>query len=622
MSRDVYRSAERQTRYAESFAACAEEIDLQEFYLDGKKIDADIAAAVTGGNIEATIEAAATLTLDVVDPERQLLRSGIFNSQPRLSGPGGLHWILVAVGKSDDNLTLTFEDYRVRVLRRLDKPRRVAAGTVIREQFARQLVAVVRHPEIKFSSPNLRSSRTINRTADAERETSRQASRQPGLKGRGITVKGAAAQPDQIRILELALDVARSESAGTLATLALIVALIQESGCRNLPGGDRDSRGPLQVRDSTASSLRIDNRDVGEVTTTFLTRGYWGRGGAIKIAKENPRWSAGKVAQQVQGSAYPAAYDPHLKEARKILKAYGGGGGSTTEGETERQAYSVGPPGGPRGESVWAATGRIAEEIGWRRFIVGDTFFFASEKNLLASKPRLVIQEGVKGVDRINYDIDIGRPVDQATVTCRAAYWVAPPGSVVEVIESGPADGRWLVSSCQRGLYDPLTTIELRRGSALQKEKAPESEEDAVTSSSSSRSSSSTRRGKMQRPVSGGRITSGFGRRQSPTKGASSQHDGIDYGVPIGTTCKAVWDGTVSRSLAANGGYGQYIEIRHADGLTTFYAHLSSRSVAAGDKVQQGDTIGKTGNTGTSTGPHLHFGCHKNGKPVDPEVYL
>lgn len=87
-------------------------------------------------------------------------------------------------------------------------------------------------------------------------------------------------------------------------------------------------------------------------------------------------------------------------------------------------------------------------------------------------------------------------------------------------------------------------------------------------------------------------------------------HDGnaVDFGASIGTPVKASAAGTVIIAKAGNnGGYGTYIVITHADGSQTLYGHLSKLSVAAGDKVDQGETIGLSGNTGKSTGPHLHF---------------
>lgn len=123
------------------------------------------------------------------------------------------------------------------------------------------------------------------------------------------------------------------------------------------------------------------------------------------------------------------------------------------------------------------------------------------------------------------------------------------------------------------------------------------------------------------KPISGGRQTSAFGPRKAPKKGASTYHKGIDWAVPTGTSVYASCDGTVAKA-GWGGGYGYVIYINHEDGRQTRYAHLSKVLVSVGDKVEQGERIARSGNTGVSTGPHLHFEILINGKQVNPLKYL
>lgn len=122
-----------------------------------------------------------------------------------------------------------------------------------------------------------------------------------------------------------------------------------------------------------------------------------------------------------------------------------------------------------------------------------------------------------------------------------------------------------------------------------------------------------------------GRISSYFGGRT--LGGEYNYHNGLDIvaysGSCYGDSIKAASDGvvTVARYYDA-GGYGKYVVIRHADGTETYYAHMSAVLVNVGDRVQEGDVIGKIGSTGFSTGPHLHFGVMVNGQLVDPLPYL
>jgi len=121
-------------------------------------------------------------------------------------------------------------------------------------------------------------------------------------------------------------------------------------------------------------------------------------------------------------------------------------------------------------------------------------------------------------------------------------------------------------------------------------------------------------------PVSG-TFTSGFGSRSSPGGVGSTNHEGIDIAVPEGTPIRAAKGGTVIMA-SYNGGYGNYTCIDHGSGLSTCYAHQSSFAVSAGQQVRQGQVIGYSGNTGASTGPHLHFEVRINGVAQDPMAYL
>lgn len=117
------------------------------------------------------------------------------------------------------------------------------------------------------------------------------------------------------------------------------------------------------------------------------------------------------------------------------------------------------------------------------------------------------------------------------------------------------------------------------------------------------------------RPTTYGTLTSGFGARWGTT------HKGLDFGVPVGTAARASRAGTVI-SAGWNGGYGYCVLIDHGDGVRTRYAHLSSIQCSVGQYVEQGEVIALTGNTGDSTGPHIHFEIIVNGTAVNPAPYL
>jgi murein DD-endopeptidase MepM/ murein hydrolase activator NlpD len=126
--------------------------------------------------------------------------------------------------------------------------------------------------------------------------------------------------------------------------------------------------------------------------------------------------------------------------------------------------------------------------------------------------------------------------------------------------------------------------------------------------------------GKLINPASGYPITSNFGLRIHPISGKTRPHNGIDYGTPMGTAIKASDGGTVVYS-GRMGGYGNAVDIKHCDGRLTRYAHLSRLLVGRGE-VSLRQVIGEAGSTGNSTGPHLHFEVHVNGKAVNPLTQL
>ncbi|MDO4189161.1 MAG: M23 family metallopeptidase [Lachnospiraceae bacterium] len=122
-------------------------------------------------------------------------------------------------------------------------------------------------------------------------------------------------------------------------------------------------------------------------------------------------------------------------------------------------------------------------------------------------------------------------------------------------------------------------------------------------------------------PISGGRLSSQFGRRKAPKKGASTYHKGVDFAVPTGTAIRATSGGVVTRA-GWGSGYGYCVYIRHPDGKESRYGHCSKVLVKAGQTVKQGEKIALSGNTGVSTGPHLHFEILVGGSQVNPLKYL
>lgn len=123
----------------------------------------------------------------------------------------------------------------------------------------------------------------------------------------------------------------------------------------------------------------------------------------------------------------------------------------------------------------------------------------------------------------------------------------------------------------------------------------------------------------MRTPVNGARLSSRYGNRRHPVLGYRRKHKGVDFAAPRGTPIMAAGTGTIVRS-SRYGSFGNYVRIKHSDGYSTAYAHLSKygRGIKSGRRVVQGQTIGYVGTTGRSTGPHLHYEVLKHGKQINP----
>ena len=123
-------------------------------------------------------------------------------------------------------------------------------------------------------------------------------------------------------------------------------------------------------------------------------------------------------------------------------------------------------------------------------------------------------------------------------------------------------------------------------------------------------------------PVSGYRLTSAFGMRKHPVLGVNRMHNGIDMACAAGTPIYATRAGTVTKAAYQAGGAGNYVSINHLDGFASIYMHMTHYVVSQGQSVSQGQLIGYVGNTGISTGDHLHFGVSYAGTYVNPLAYI
>lgn len=118
------------------------------------------------------------------------------------------------------------------------------------------------------------------------------------------------------------------------------------------------------------------------------------------------------------------------------------------------------------------------------------------------------------------------------------------------------------------------------------------------------------------------RISSTYGYRTDPVHGGKRMHKGLDFAGPIGINIYSTGDGVVYRAGYNTHGYGNEVIVKHHGGYMTRYGHMKTVTVKAGEKIKRGQKVGELGNTGKSTGPHLHYEVIKNGNKVNPANYF
>lgn len=199
---------------------------------------------------------------------------------------------------------------------------------------------------------------------------------------------------------------------------------------------------------------------------------------------------------------------------------------------------------------------------------------------------------------------------------------IAKQKSVEEMIASKSAE----ISNLKEEIGDNarrLAALEKAAAEAARKKaEAARAKAEAASGNSGAGAAVVSGNGTFTHPCPGlTRISSTFGWRAQPLPGASTNHKGIDMAAPIGTPIYAAAGGTVV-SAGYSGNAGNMLVINHGGGLQTIYMHCNKIYVRSGQKVSKGQNVAQVGNTGNSTGPHLHFQVMSNGTPVNPQNYL
>lgn len=601
-------------------------VTIKDLYLKAQKASANVIGATTDATVERTVEGASTLTLNIRDSQKVLLKSGLFSQ--RITATIDRHGFeLVAVNKAALDLTVVFEDAAVAALRKQTKPIKVAAGTMSRVDFARMLLKEV--PWIKLEVAPVPVQKTkveLTRGTFEAAQTDSAAGTSDTFAATGSSTDASA--PDVERILAT-IRQKESATAGLYAarnphSTASGAYQFTDGTWGNFGGYARAVLAPPAVQDDKArQNVRAILAKYGNVLESVPAAWYVGHypgKGKLNFVPGGPG-NGGKSVQQ---------YVNEWLEIYQSLPAGGGGGTSTAA------APSAGGATVTEVEDTWTCLGRIFEEVGWRRYMRNGALVIAPDAFALLFEPAATLVEHENGVDGIDFQYDVGKPVAEVTVTCRAERWGLPPGSCVAVEGQGPADGRYLVTTISRSLFRTSASVTLAKPQPTLPEPEPEStgEDGAGAGGSGGEASGQVVTGDRTSargfiwPLEG-KLGAPFGKKgHAGTDGRAHTHGGQDISVAVGTPVKAVKAGVVSIASGGHGGYGNLVEVNHGDGVTSRYAHVSVIQTAVGQQVQQGQVIALSGGargaagSGNSTGAHLHFEIRVGGAGVNPLDYL
>lgn len=489
--------------------------------LDGVDLDLIVGGALQAFDEELTVDGSPIIRLELLDPERVLVRSGIFevdkDDEDKTARPVELvvdevaYWLQqVNTSPDSDTVQVIFEDRTVAKLRAAEGKMRMRGGAGRDRDFIRALCSRAGVPEPITTDPDARED-AARRAARIGRKTKvkldkdqdeRDRKRRPGV-GRDVrvTVKGQVATAEQLANMNEALSEAVRHNPTHGVLVAFVAMVTQESNWENSQGsGDDDvSWGLVQNIPGRSAGVngtftREQALDIAYSTkSALLPPGPTSAGGMIKYAREHPGISAGDLADAtinglgVGDPLYVPNVNRWVPEAERIVAAFTGGdlplssGATFTTTTTKETALTVEPD-----ERYWDAGRRTADERNARFFVVANQPYYLYDNALMSSRPRFTIADPRHpdaDPDRIDGVIGIGwewapyRQLRKTDLVINVKVKDMPPGSVVVLDETcGPAGidpdggrtaerrGRWLVGSYQRSRFEATARVTLIKG--------------------------------------------------------------------------------------------------------------------------------------------------------------
>jgi hypothetical protein len=286
-----------------------------------------------------------------------------------------------------------------------------------------------------------------------------------------LKVKGQKMSRAQIKTANTILNVGDSMTGiNTRMMVEAIMCSIQESNLTNYKSADSNGSSGAFQQTPPWWGTRAQVNNVAHAARKFFE--------AIRTENhQHPNIPMWENIYHVQKCAaqYMTRYQQWFDEAQRIVTAYGGGSLKNNQGtpdttpSTADYEFYRGVPTQVGNKTLWTPENswdciqRLAQEVNWRAFFVSGTFFYVDDQDLYQAKPIASLGEFSRGIEGIDGDYDEGKHTGELTISARVARWAAPPGSVIQVKHMGPWNGRWLVTTIERDLFDDLATITLKK---------------------------------------------------------------------------------------------------------------------------------------------------------------
>lgn len=432
--------------------------------------DLPVGEAITRAEVTLTIDGAATLEIDLHDPEWLVQRSGFLDPDEngRLNTSAvaidGLWFRMAADRRQDpDTQTLVFEAEAKTLLDRYSSHVHVSRSKLTRAEFIGALLFQVSDRPLVYVSPQ-EHQRQLVKHPDLPNATPRDTGFDAGTR---FKIKSAAADASQMRNVATVMTVCDQYGVTDRVRLAALVAGIGESEFRAV--SNRAGSGYAGV--FQADPDNIPAKDTEQQARYFLKGGKgFQAGGAIAYAAAHPTASAGEIAYKVEGSrsnfasdsAAEAFYQANHGEAQTIAGLWnsGQGGKSSTVLSYKAYEFTRGLPG--QTETSWQAAVRLADQVNWRFFAIGSVVSFVSDDFLLSKPAGLVLDPLENGAWDVptgllsmpEYDQDRGKFASQVTLRAVANAWGVLPGEVVVLRNMGSISGRWITETFTFDLLD------------------------------------------------------------------------------------------------------------------------------------------------------------------------